>query len=167
VSAVVSLVLIRLLVVASSCTENGAAEDDGTGVPAFAEYSLDELRAATDGFSPDRIVSEHGEKAPNVVYRGTLFSSGCTVAIKRFGRSAWPDSRQFVVRVACFLSWVMDRSSFVYRLASDRMGMLVDAGGGAGCWAVEEWPSGQPDWMLLRERRASACGRVHAARDLG
>jgi hypothetical protein len=67
-------------------------------VPVFAEYGLDELRAATDGFAPDRIVSEHGEKAPNVVYRGTLFSSGRTVAIKRFGRSAWPDSRQFVVR---------------------------------------------------------------------
>ena len=67
-------------------------------MPVFAEYSLDELRAATDGFAPDRIVSEHGEKAPNVVYRGTLFSSGRTVAIKRFGRSAWPDSRQFVVR---------------------------------------------------------------------
>lgn len=65
-------------------------------MPVFTEYSLDELRAATDGFAPDRIVSEHGEKAPNVVYRGTLFSSGHTVAIKRFGRSAWPDSRQFV-----------------------------------------------------------------------
>ncbi|KAK1642806.1 hypothetical protein QYE76_060611 [Lolium multiflorum] len=76
--------------------ENGAAGEDGSGVPVFAEYSLDELRAATDGFAPDRIVSEHGEKAPNVVYRGTLFSSGRTVAIKRFGRSAWPDSRQFV-----------------------------------------------------------------------
>jgi hypothetical protein len=83
--------------------ENGAADDDGSGVPVFAEYILDELRAATDGFAPDRIVSEHGEKAPNVVYRGTLFSSDRTVAIKRFGRSAWPDSRQFLVRVACFL----------------------------------------------------------------
>jgi hypothetical protein len=85
------------------CAENGAAADDGSGVPVFAEYSLEELRAATDGFAPDRIVSEHGEKAPNVVYRGTLFSSGRTVAIKRFGRSAWPDSRQFLVRVACFV----------------------------------------------------------------
>ena len=85
------------------CAENGAADDDGSGVPVFAEYSLDELRAATDGFAPDRIVSEHGEKAPNIVYRGTLFSSGRTVAIKRFGRSAWPDSRQFLVRVACFV----------------------------------------------------------------
>jgi hypothetical protein len=87
------------------CAENGAAGEDGSGVPVFAEYGLDELRAATDGFAPDRIVSEHGEKAPNVVYRGTLFSSGRTVAIKRFGRSAWPDSRQFVVREIgpCFI----------------------------------------------------------------
>ena len=53
--------------------ENGAAGEDGSGVPVFAEYSLDELRAATDGFATDRIVSEHGEKAPNVVYSGTLF----------------------------------------------------------------------------------------------
>ncbi|BAF13668.2 Os03g0825300 [Oryza sativa Japonica Group] len=80
----------------SPLLENGAAADDGSGVPVFAEYSLDELRVATDGFSPERIVSEHGEKAPNVVYRGTLFSTGRTVAIKRFGRSAWPDSRQFL-----------------------------------------------------------------------
>lgn len=80
----------------SPMLENGAAEDDGSGVPVFAEYSLAELRVATDGFATDRIVSEHGEKAPNVVYRGTLFSSGRTVAIKRFGRSAWPDSRQFL-----------------------------------------------------------------------
>jgi hypothetical protein len=92
-----SLVLIRRPC-SIPCAENGAAEDDGSGVPVFAEYSLAELRVATDGFATDRIVSEHGEKAPNVVYRGTLFSSGRTVAIKRFGRSAWPDSRQFLVR---------------------------------------------------------------------
>jgi hypothetical protein len=111
-------------VVASSCAENGAAEDDGTGVPAFAEYSFDELRAATDGFAPDRIVSEHGEKAPNVVYRGTLFCSGRTVAIKRFGRSAWPDSRQFLVRVACFLSWIVLPMS-TYFTASDRIAVCL------------------------------------------
>ncbi|KAJ6315691.1 hypothetical protein OIU78_019042, partial [Salix suchowensis] len=35
----------------------------------FREYSLEQLRAATSGFSSDNIVSEHGEKAPNVVYR--------------------------------------------------------------------------------------------------
>jgi hypothetical protein len=71
--------------------------ESGDGVPVFCEYSLDDLKAATDGFSPDRIVSEHGEKAPNVVYRGTLFETGRVVAVKRFSRSAWPDARQFLV----------------------------------------------------------------------
>ena len=41
-------------------------------VPALAEFSLAELRAATDGFAAGNIVSESGEKAPNLVYRGRL-----------------------------------------------------------------------------------------------
>ncbi|CAA6656768.1 unnamed protein product [Spirodela intermedia] len=44
--------------------ENGGTAADRHGVPAFAEYGLEELRAATGGFSPENIVSEHGEKAP-------------------------------------------------------------------------------------------------------
>ncbi|KAG5248971.1 kinase family protein [Salix suchowensis] len=40
--------------------------------PAFKDYSLSELRKATNGFCTDLIVSESGEKAPNVVYRGIL-----------------------------------------------------------------------------------------------
>lgn len=63
----------------------------------FSEYSLDQLRVATEGFSPDNIVSEHGEKAPNVVYRGRLQDHDDRfVAVKRFNKSAWPDSRQFL-----------------------------------------------------------------------
>ncbi|CAJ1933209.1 unnamed protein product [Sphenostylis stenocarpa] len=61
----------------------------------FSEYSLDQLRVATSGFSPDNIVSEHGEKAPNVVYKGRL-EDDKLVAVKRFNKSAWPDSRQFI-----------------------------------------------------------------------
>lgn len=73
------------------------AENEGeTDWPAFCEYSLNQLRAATSGFSPENIVSEHGEKAPNVVYRGKL-EDGRWIAVKRFNRSAWPDSRQFMV----------------------------------------------------------------------
>ncbi|XP_039132113.1 serine/threonine-protein kinase BSK5-like [Dioscorea cayenensis subsp. rotundata] len=73
------------------------SEDEGKGgIPVFREFGLDELRAATDGFSADRIVSEHGEKAPNVVYRGVLFDSDRVVAIKRFNKFAWPDPRQFL-----------------------------------------------------------------------
>ncbi|GMI91385.1 brassinosteroid-signaling kinase 1 [Hibiscus trionum] len=47
------------------------------GIPRFSEFSLAELKAATDNFSSDFIVSESGEKAPNVVYK------------------AWPDPKQF------------------------------------------------------------------------
>lgn len=101
--------------------ENGTGvpvvtEDDGYGLPVFAEYSFDELRAATNGFAYDRIVSESGEKAPNVVYRGTLSSSGRSVAIKRLARFAWPDSRQFLVYVASFLPWIIPYMSVPFLL---------------------------------------------------
>ncbi|CAB4269974.1 unnamed protein product [Prunus armeniaca] len=39
------------------------------------------------------IVSEHGEKAPNVVYKGKLENQR-RIAVKRFNRMAWPDARQ-------------------------------------------------------------------------
>lgn len=42
-------------------------------------------------------MSEHGEKAPNVVYKGKL-DNGRWIAVKRFNKLAWPDSRQFIVR---------------------------------------------------------------------
>lgn len=73
---------------------NGAKSEGGP-LPGFVEYSLDQLRAATSGFSTDNIVSEHGEKAPNVVYRGKL-EGDQWIAVKRFNKSAWPDSRQFL-----------------------------------------------------------------------
>lgn len=41
-------------------------------------------------------MSEHGEKAPNVVYKGKLENQR-RIAIKRFNRMAWPDARQFLV----------------------------------------------------------------------
>jgi BR-signaling kinase len=63
----------------------------------FKEFELNELRKATNGFSPSCIVSEGGEKAPNVVYRGKL-EGNHLVAIKRFSRQSWPDAQQFVVR---------------------------------------------------------------------
>ena len=70
---------------------------DQDQVPAFKEFGLSELRLATKGFSSDLIVSESGEKAPNVVYRGKL-EGGQVVAIKRFSKQSWPDAQQFVVR---------------------------------------------------------------------
>ncbi|OVA00106.1 Protein kinase domain [Macleaya cordata] len=68
-------------------------------VPVFKEYDLSELRKATNGFSSDHIVSESGEKAPNVVYRGKL-EYGRLVAVKRFSRQSWPDSQQFVAEAS-------------------------------------------------------------------
>ena len=69
----------------------------------FAEFSLAELRAATSGFAPENIVSESGEKAPNLVYRGHLKGprgAGApprAIAVKKFAKLAWPDPKQFAV----------------------------------------------------------------------
>ncbi|KAL6905274.1 hypothetical protein ACP4OV_002875 [Aristida adscensionis] len=79
----------------------GARQAGGGGeVPAFAEFSLAELRAATGGFAAENIVSESGEKAPNLVYRGVLRGPGAgaaprAIAVKKFAKLAWPDPKQF------------------------------------------------------------------------
>lgn len=83
---------------------NGGQTENDLQVPAFKEYGLPELRKATNGFSPDCIVSESGEKAPNVVYRGKLESSRL-VAVKRFSKQSWPDAQQFVVRSLIHFLW--------------------------------------------------------------
>ena len=75
--------------------------EQNDGVPAFKEFELAELRAATNGFSSELIVSESGEKAPNVVYKGKLRNNGL-VAIKRFSKLSWPDPHQFVVLFVFF-----------------------------------------------------------------
>ncbi|TYH55222.1 hypothetical protein ES332_D09G222400v1 [Gossypium tomentosum] len=78
---------------AANVENEGKGEVDG--LPAFREYSIDTLKMATSGFSVENIVSEHGEKAPNVVYKGKLENQRW-IAVKRFNRSAWPDARQFL-----------------------------------------------------------------------
>ncbi|RZC84248.1 hypothetical protein C5167_047034 [Papaver somniferum] len=78
----------------SSDLENGSKSNQET-IPGFCEYTFEQLRVATSGFSVDNIVSEHGEKAPNVVYKGKL-SNDRFIAVKRFHKAAWPDSRQFL-----------------------------------------------------------------------
>lgn len=65
-------------------------------VPPFQEFSFEQLKLATSGFAVENIVSEHGEKAPNVVYKGKLDAQR-RIAVKRFNRLAWPDPRQFLV----------------------------------------------------------------------
>lgn len=76
---------------------NGDQAELENRVPAFKEYGLNELRKATNGFSSGYIVSESGEKAPNVVYKGKL-DNNRVVAVKRFSKQSWPDAEQFVVR---------------------------------------------------------------------
>lgn len=90
---------------------NAEVVDAGDGVPAFKEFGLAELKAATKGFSSDLIVSESGEKAPNVVYKGKL-DGGRFVAVKRFSRQSWPDAQQFVV-------WFRESLILVFELCFD------------------------------------------------
>ncbi|KAL9238730.1 hypothetical protein vseg_013114 [Gypsophila vaccaria] len=96
----------------SSHLENGGKEEGEAG-PSYSEFKLEELRSAANGFAAENIVSEHGEKAPNVVYRGRL-NDGRWIAIKRFHRSAWPDTRQF-----------LEEAKAVGQLRSDKLANLV------------------------------------------
>jgi BR-signaling kinase len=82
-------------------------------LPSFTEFSFDQLRAATCGFSTDSIVSEHGVKAPNVVYKGRL-EDDRWIAVKRFNRSAWPDTRQF-----------LEEAKAVGQLRNERLANLI------------------------------------------
>lgn len=97
----------------SSDMENRGGEND-IKWPCFREFKLDELRAATGGFSVENVVSEHGEKAPNVVYKGKLADGDRLIAVKRFNKSAWPDTRQF-----------LDEAKAVGQLRSQRLANLL------------------------------------------
>ncbi|KAF3776530.1 putative serine/threonine-protein kinase [Nymphaea thermarum] len=93
-SAVYALATLReLFLKFLMLVENGVKDEEGH-LPSFMEFSLDQLRFATSGFSVENIVSEHGEKGPNIVYKGKLDNK--KIAVKRFNRSAWPDPRQFL-----------------------------------------------------------------------
>ncbi|KAL9245350.1 hypothetical protein vseg_019012 [Gypsophila vaccaria] len=73
----------------------GNEEDNELGLPTFRDFTYEQLKNATSGFAVENIVSEHGEKAPNIVYKGKL-ENQMRIVVKRFNRSAWPDSRQFL-----------------------------------------------------------------------
>ena len=75
---------------------------ESDGCPAFQEYSFEQLNLATSGFAADNIVSERGEKTPNVVFKGKLDAQR-RVAVKRFNKFAWPDPRQFLVGISSSL----------------------------------------------------------------
>ncbi|EXB95401.1 putative serine/threonine-protein kinase [Morus notabilis] len=66
----------------------------GPSPATFCEFSLADLKAATNNFSADFIVSESGAKAPNVVYKGRLHNRSW-IAVKKFTKLAWPDPKQF------------------------------------------------------------------------
>lgn len=106
-------VIFCLLVFLKSCSfaENGGQGDRDLW-PSFTDFSLEQLKTATSGFSSDNIVSEHGEKAPNVVYKGKL-DNGRWIAVKRFNKHAWPDSRQFLVRSFPYTSYFFFLSYFL------------------------------------------------------
>ncbi|GAA0161481.1 non-receptor serine/threonine protein kinase [Lithospermum erythrorhizon] len=91
-------------------------KNEGLKLTAFKEYSLEELTLAASGFKEDNIVSEHGTKAPNVVYKGQLIEGEGyrLIAIKRFHKSAWPDSRQF-----------LEEAKAVGQLRSERLANLI------------------------------------------
>lgn len=89
--------------------DKGAVDD----LPAFREYSIEQLRTATSGFAVENIVSEHGEKAPNIVYKGKLENQR-RIAVKRFNRSAWPDARQ-----------LLEEAKAVGQLRSNRLANLL------------------------------------------
>ncbi|XP_059427853.1 serine/threonine-protein kinase BSK6-like isoform X3 [Corylus avellana] len=99
-------------VLESSDLENGGKSDRNSW-PSFTEFSYEQLKAATCGFSSDNIVSEHGLKAPNVVYKGKL-DNGRWIAVKRFNKLAWPDSRQFI-----------EEAKSVGNLRSERLANLI------------------------------------------
>ncbi|XP_008448315.2 serine/threonine-protein kinase BSK1 isoform X1 [Cucumis melo] len=67
----------------------------GEMVSTFSEFSFSDLKAATDNFNSNFIVSESGEKAPNIVYKGRLHNRKW-IAVKKFTKVAWPDAKQFV-----------------------------------------------------------------------
>nr|CAD1833785.1 unnamed protein product [Ananas comosus var. bracteatus] len=72
----------------------GAEEGEGKaeGRSRLREFSLAELRVATNGFSAENIVSESGEKVPNVVYKGRL-QNRRWIAVKKFTKLAWPEPK--------------------------------------------------------------------------
>lgn len=84
--------------VPAAAVDGGEAEAGiaSSGVPSFSEFSFADLKTATNNFSTDFIVSESGEKAPNVVYKGRL-QNRRWIAVKKFPKLAWPDPKQFAV----------------------------------------------------------------------
>ncbi|XP_058212906.1 serine/threonine-protein kinase BSK5-like [Rhododendron vialii] len=100
----------------SPTLEKGGKNDRSSLAPSLiCELSLKDLKAATNGFSTYNIVSEHGDRAPNLVYKGKLDGNNDRqIAVKRFHKTAWPDSRQFI-----------EEARSVGNLRSERLANLI------------------------------------------
>lgn len=94
--------------------EEGRSESND--LPQFREFSIETIRNATSGFAAENIVSEHGERAPNVVYKGKLENQR-RIAVKRFNRKSWPDSRQFLVTHYFSFGSIVGAISVLFHLA--------------------------------------------------
>ncbi|KAH7666764.1 Non-specific serine/threonine protein kinase protein [Dioscorea alata] len=75
---------------------NNITEQHQEGTTPFREYTLQELMAATDGFSDQNLISKGDGEIPNNTYSGRL-PGGQRIAVKRFSLLAWPEGEQFKV----------------------------------------------------------------------
>lgn len=90
---------------------------------AFREFTLEQLNNATSGFNVENIVSEHGEKAPNVVYKGKM-ENQTRIVVKRFNRSAWPDTQQFLVNIILSFSMTSSNIRLNFQFSCSRIKTL-------------------------------------------
>lgn len=72
-------------------------QNHGGGDSPLTKFSFSDLNMATNNFGPENIVSETGDEASDIVYRGVLESHLGLIAIKKFKNMAWPDPKQFAV----------------------------------------------------------------------
>ncbi|XAR63072.1 Non-specific serine/threonine protein kinase [Bertholletia excelsa] len=70
-------------------------EKGARSLPAFQEFTFDQLKNATSGFAIENILSENGERAPNVVYKGKLENQQ-RIVVKRYNKTAWPNAKEFL-----------------------------------------------------------------------
>ncbi|KHG24015.1 hypothetical protein F383_06670 [Gossypium arboreum] len=88
--------------------------NDVDNVPAFREFTLEQLKNATSGFAVENIVSEHGEKAPNVVYRGKL-ENHRRIAVKRETQPMkWAMRLRVVLYLAQALEYCTNKGRALY-----------------------------------------------------
>ncbi|CAL5341360.1 unnamed protein product [Camellia sinensis] len=107
------------------------------GVLSFSEFSFSDLKTATNNFRTDYIVSESGENAPNIVYKGRL-QNRRWIAVKQFTKLAWPDPRQFAEEA-------MGVGKLRHRRLANLIGYCAD---GDQRLLVAEWENQTIEWAL-------------------